>query len=118
MSDAVPALLERFGPTLVALLEPMWQSQITALLGFMAGRKDRVCGAPSPAQCWRRNRQEGCLAAHGPEEMIPAVLAAARAVEAAAAPFLRADERDARAPFLLRTAAAAAAGSYDEGKDE
>ena len=69
----------------------------------MEGRRDRFC--PAHAACRRRFRQtEGCGGAHSLEEMIPAVLAAAKAVEVAARPFLREDEADARAPYLLQQA--------------
>lgn len=98
MDESVSELLGTYGDALIRLMEPSWQSQVVALEGFMEGLKDRFC--PQQSHCRRRSGPGGCQGAHSLAEMIPAVLAAARAVEATAGPFLRADERDERVPFL------------------
>ena len=94
--ESVAAMLAEYGPALVALLEPAWRVQASAMEGLIAGLKDRFCSRHLAGRC-----RGPCINAHALGEVIPEILAAMRAVEERARPHLRADEADARSAFLF-----------------
>mmetsp|Transcript_19953 Transcript_19953/g.39177 ORF Transcript_19953/g.39177 Transcript_19953/m.39177 type:complete len:651 (-) Transcript_19953:49-2001(-) len=76
-------LLEKYGKSMIAVLESVWLKQVEALEGFMAGQTDKMCR--DGIACRRRH----CNMAHRPSDMIPSVLDALNAVDLRARPRLQ-----------------------------